>query len=333
VLLWVICVGEAAYETRTFLHLAAGAAALPVVPRSVWAQTYPTRPVRIIVGFAAGSGPDIVARLVGQRLSEQLGQQFIVEDRPGAGSSLAAQSLVNAAADGHTLFMATGANTINATLYPNLNFNFIRDATPVAIINGTPYLLAAYPAAPGKTVPELIANAKANPGTIGVASAGIGTTNQLCLELLKIMTGIDLIHVPYRSSFVPDLLGGQVQYAFSTLPQVIENVKGGNLRALAVTSTARVDTLPDVPTMAEFVPGYEAESWFGIVAPKGTSTAIVEELNNKINAIVADPKINVQLASLGAVPKSMTPAEFGKIISDYTERWARVIRTANIKAE
>jgi tripartite-type tricarboxylate transporter receptor subunit TctC len=318
---------------RQFLHLAAGAAALPAVSRIARAQAYPTRPVRIIVGFAAGSGPDIVGRLVGQRLSEQLGQQFIVENRPGAGSSLAAQSVVNAAADGYTLLMATGANTINATLYPNLNFNFIRDVAPVAIINATPYLLVAYLAVPGKTVPEFIAYAKANPGRIGVASAGIGTTNQLCLELLKIMTGVDLVHVPYRSSFVPDLLGGQVQYAFSTLPQVIENVKGGNLRALAVTGTARVNTLPDVPTVAEFVPGYEADSWFGIVAPKGTSSTIVEGLNNKINTIVADPKMNVQLASLGASPKSMTPAEFGKLISDYTEKWARVIRTANIKPE
>ena len=318
---------------RQFLHLAAGAAALPLAPHVARAQAYPSRPVRIIIGFPAGTGPDIVARLVGQRLSEQLGQQFIVENRPGAGSSVAAQSVVNASSDGYTLFMATGANTINATLYPNLNFNFVRDFAPVAIINGTHYLLVANLAAPGKTIPEFIAYAKANPGRISVASAGIGTTNQLCLELLKMMTGVDLVHVPYRGSFVPDLLGGQVQCAFSTLPQVIENVKGGNLRALAVTSAARVATLPDVPTMGEFVPGYEADSWFGIVAPKGTSAAIVEELNSKINTIVADPKMNVQLVGLGASPKSMTPAEFGKLISDYTEKWAKVIRAANIKPE
>ena len=315
------------------MHLAAGAAALPAVSRIARAQAYPTRPVRIIIGFPPGTGPDIVARLVGQRLSEQLNQQFIVENRPGAGSSLAAQSVVNAAADGYTLFMATGANTINATLYPNLSFNFVRDVSPVAIVNGTPYLLVAYPAVPAKTVPDFIAYAKANPGRISVASAGIGTTNQLCLELLKIMTGVDLVHIPYRNSFVPDLLGGQVPYAFSTLPQVIENVKGGNLRAVAVTSGARVATLPDVPTVAEFVPGYEADSWFGLVAPKGTSSIIVEDLNNRINAIVADPKMTEQLAGLGATPRSMTPAEFGKLISDYTERWAKVIRAANIKPE
>src|SRR5262249_54695909 len=277
-----------------FLHLAAGAAALPAVSRMARAQAYPSRPVRIIIGVPAGSGPDVVARLVGQRLSEQLGQQFIVENRSGAASSVAAQCVGDAPADGYTLFMATGANTINATLYQNLNFNIVRDVAPIAIVNGTHYLLVANPAVPGKTIPELIAFAKANPGRISVASAGIGTTNHLCIELLKMMTGVDLVHVPYRASFVPDLLGGQVQYAFSTLPQVIENVKAGKLRALAVTSAARVDTLPDVPTMAEFVPGYEADSWFGIVAPKGTPTTIVEELNSRINTIVADPKINVQ---------------------------------------
>jgi len=318
---------------RRFLHLAAGAVALPAVSRIAKAETYPSRPVRIIIGFPAATGPDIVARLVGQRLSERLGQQFIVEDRPGAGSSVAAQSVVNAAADGYTLFMATGANTINATLYPNLNFNFIRDVAPVAIVNATPYLMVANLEFPPKTIPDFITYAKANPGRINVATAGIGTTNQLCLELLKMMTGVDLVHVPYRGSFVPDLLGGQVQCAFSTVPQVIEAVRSGKLRALAVTSVARMDALPEVPTIGEFVPGYEADSWFGIVAPKGTSTDVVNELNDKINTIVADPKMKMQLVDLGATPKSMTPAEFGKLIADYTEKWAKVIRQAGIKAE
>jgi tripartite-type tricarboxylate transporter receptor subunit TctC len=318
---------------RKFLYLAAGAAASPAVSRIASAETYPSRPVRIIVGFPAGTGPDIVARLVGQRLSDWLGQQFIVENRPGAGSSVAAQSVVNAAADGYTLLMATGANTINATLFPNLTFNFIRDVAPVAIINGTPYLMVANLAFPAQTIPEFITYARANPGRINVATAGIGTTNQLCLELLKTMAGVDLVHVPYRGSFVPDLLGGQVQCAFSTVLQVIENVRGGTLRALAVTSVARMGALPDVPTIGEFVPGYEADSWFGVVAPKGTPTDIVNELNDKINAIVTDSKMKVQLIGLGATPKSMTPTEFGKLIADYTEKWSKVIKLAGIRPE
>jgi tripartite-type tricarboxylate transporter receptor subunit TctC len=318
---------------RQLLHLAAGAAALPAISRIARAQIYPTRPVRIVVGFAAASGPDIVGRIVGQRLSEQLGQQFIVEDRPGAGSSVATQSVVSAAADGYTLLMATGANTINSTLFPNLNFNFIRDVAPVAIINSTPYLLVANVTVPLKSIPEFIAYARANPGRINVASAGIGSTNHLCLELLKMMAGVDLVHVPYRGSFVPDLLGGQVQCAFSTVTQVIENVRGGKLRAVAVTTAARTEALPDVPTIAESVPGYEADTWFGIVAPRGISSAIVDELNYRINTIVADPKIRLQLADLGASPKSMTPIEFGKLIADYTEKWAKVIKFANVKPD
>jgi tripartite-type tricarboxylate transporter receptor subunit TctC len=318
---------------RKFLTLALGAAASPAVSRIASAETYPSRPVRIIVGFPAGSGPDIVARLVGQRLSDWLGQQFIVEDRPGAGSSIAAQSVVKAAADGYTLLMASGANTVNATLYPNLTFNFIRDVAPVAIINGTPYLLVANLAFPAQTIPEFITYAKAHPGKINVATSGIGTTNQLCLELLKTMAGVDLVHVPYRVSFVPDLLGGQVQCAFANVPQVIENVRSGTLRALAVTSAARMGALPDVPTIGEFVPGYEAESWFGVVAPKGTPTDIVNELHDKINAVVADSRMKVQLLDLGATPKSMTSTEFGKLIADYTEKWAKVINLAGIKPE
>jgi tripartite-type tricarboxylate transporter receptor subunit TctC len=318
---------------RTFLHLAAGAAALPAVSHIARAQTYPTRPVRIVVGFPASTGPDIVARLVGQRLSDRLGQQFIVEDRPGAGSSSAAQSVVNAAADGYTLLMATGANTINTTLYPNLNFNFIRDLAPVAVINSTPFVMVVNPAVPARAIPEFIDYAKAIPGRINVASPGVGTTNHLCYELLKMITGVDLVHVPYRGSFMPDLLGGQVQCAFSTVPQAIEYVRDGKLRALAVSSAARVDALPGVPAVGEFVPRYEANSWFGILVPKGTSAQIVDKLNDEINAIVADPKMREQLVGLGAPPMSMTPTEFGKLIADYTEKWAKVIKFAGIKPE
>jgi tripartite-type tricarboxylate transporter receptor subunit TctC len=318
---------------RQFLHLAAGAVALPAVSQIARAQVYPARPVRIVVGFPAATGPDIVARLVGPRLADRLGQQFIVEDRPGAGSSSAAQSVVNAAADGYTLLMATGANTINTTLYPNLNFNFIRDLAPVAVVNSTPFVMVVNPAVPAKAIPEFIDYAKANPGRINMASPGVGTTNHLCYELLKMMTGVDLVHVPYRGSFMPDLLGGQVQSAFSTVPQAIEYVRDGKLRALAVSSAVRVETLPGVPTVGEFVPGYEANSWFGILAPKGTSTQIVSRLNDEINAIVAEPKMKVQLVGLGAPPMSMTPAEFGKLIADYTEKWAKVIKFAGIKPE
>lgn len=316
---------------RKFLHLAAGAAALPVLSRSARAETYPMRPVHIVVGFPAATGPDIVARLIAEPLSERLGQQFAVEDRPGAGSSIAAQNVVSASADGYTLLMATGANTINTTLYPNLNFDFVRDLAPVAIINNAPFVMAVNPSFPAKTVPEFITYAKAHPGRINIASSGIGSTPHLCYELLKMMTGVDLVHVPYRASFMADLIGGQVQCAFSTVPQVIEYVRDGKLRALAVTSAMRVKTLPDIPTVGEFVPSYEADSWFGIVAPKSTSTEIVAKLNGAINTIVADPKMRAQLADLGVPAISMTPAEFGKVITDYTEKWAKVIKFAGIK--
>jgi tripartite-type tricarboxylate transporter receptor subunit TctC len=317
---------------RDFLHLAASAAALQVFSRPASALDYPTRPVRIVVGFPAASGPDIVGRILGQQLSEQFRQQFIVENHPGASSSVAAQSVVNAAADGYTLLMGTGANTINATLSPNLSFDFVRDVSPVAIINITPFLLVTSLAAPARTISEFISYARTNPGRINVASAGVGSTNHLCLELLKMMTHVDLIHVPYRSSFVPDLLSGQVQSAFSTVPQVIENIKAGKLRAIGVTSATRVNVLADLPTIGETVPGYEADSWFGIVAPKGTPTEIVNALNGRINAIVAEPKVKIELEGLGVSPKSMTPIEFGKLIVDYTEKWAKVIKFAGIKA-
>jgi len=318
---------------RKFLHVAAGAAVLPVATCIASALDYPARPVHVIVGFPPASGPDIVARLVGQRLSQRLGQQFIVEDRPGAGGSIATQTVVNASADGYTLLLATTANAINATLYPNLNFNFIRDVAPIAIINRAPFVMVVNLAVPAQVIPEFIAYAKASPHKINMASAGIGTTTQLCYELFRMMTGLDLVHVPYRASYLPDLIGGQVQGAFSTVPQAIEYVRDGKLRALAVTSTARVDILPDVPPMGEFVPGYDAEGWFGIVAPKATPKEIIDKLNNEISAVIADPKTRAQLVELGVPPVSMTRAEFGKLIADQTEKWAKVIKFANIKLE
>jgi tripartite-type tricarboxylate transporter receptor subunit TctC len=316
---------------RKFLHLAGGAAILPAAMRIASALDYPVRPVHIIVGFAAATGPDLVARLVGQRLSERLQQQFIVEDRPGAGSSIGAQDVVNAPADGYTLLLATGANAINAALYPNLSFNFARDVAPVAIINGAPFVMVVNPAVPARDIPEFIAYAKANPGKINMASPGIGTTPHLCYELFKMMTDVDLVHVPYRASFMTDLISDQVQGAFSSVPQAIEYIKDGKLRALAVTSTARVETLPDVPTVAEFVPDYEADSWFGIVAPKSTPIEIISKLNEEINAVVADPRMKAQLVDLGVRPLSMKPAEFGKLIANQTVKWAKVIKFADIK--
>ncbi len=318
---------------RTFLHMAAGAAAAPVLPRMAWSLDYPTRPVRLIVGFPAGSGPDVIARLIGQRVGDRLGQQFFVENRSGAGSSLAAQDVVAAPADGYTLLLAANANAVNASLYPNLPFNFVRDIAPVAMICSAPFLLAANPAVPAKTLPEFIAYAKANPGRINMASPGIGTTPHLMYELLRMMTGIELVHVPYRTGYIPDLLSGQVQVAFSTITQSMQYVGDGRLRALAVSSAMRSDVLPDVPAIGESVPGYDASGWFGICAPAATPPAVVDKLNTAINAIVAEPDTRAHLIGLGVRPLSMTAAQFGKLIADDTETWAKVIRSANIKAE
>jgi tripartite-type tricarboxylate transporter receptor subunit TctC len=304
---------------RRFLYLSAGAAACPAVLRLARADAFPSRPVHIIVGFPAAGGPDIVARLIAAPLSDRLGQQFIVEDRPGAASSIAAQDVVNAPADGYTLLMATGANTINTSLYQNLKFDFARDLAPVAIINNAPFVMAINPSLPAKTILEFITYAKANPGRINMASPGIGSTAHLCYELLKMMTGIELVHVPYSASFISDLIAGQVQCALSTVPQAIEYVRDGKLRAFAVTSAMRVNILPDVPTVGEVVPSYEADSWFGIVAPKSTSTEIINKLHDEIGTMVADPKLKVQLVGLGVLPVSMTTAQFGKLIVDYTE--------------
>jgi tripartite-type tricarboxylate transporter receptor subunit TctC len=320
---------------RKFLHLAAGGAALPAVSRFAWAQAYPARPVRIIVGFAAGGATDIFARMSGQWLSERLGQSFVIENRPGAGSNIAAEAVVRASPDGYTLLMVSSANAINAALYDKLNFNLAQDIAPIAGINRATYVMAVNPSFPAKTVPEFIAYAKANQGKINMASAGNGSTPHLAGELFKIMAGVNLIHVPYRGggTALPDLLAGQVQVYFANMASSIEHIRAGKLRALAVTTAARSEALPEVPTVSEFVPGYEASGWFGIAAPKSTSSEIVDKLNKQINEGLADPKMKARLADLGGVPMPMTPAEFGKFIVDETEKWGKVIRTANIKAD
>jgi tripartite-type tricarboxylate transporter receptor subunit TctC len=318
---------------RQFLHLAAGAAALPVVSQLAWAQAYPTRPVHLIVGTPAGLAPDIIGRLMGQWLSERLGQQFVIDNRPGAGTNIATEAVVHAAPDGYTLLLANPANAINATLYPNLNFNFIRDTLPVASIGGGLFVMVVNPSLPTKTVPEFIAYAKANPGKINMASNGNGTTPHVFGELLKMMTGVDLLHVPYRSSYVPDLLSGQVQVAFSSISASVEYIRTGKLRALAVSAARRSDMLPDIPALAEYVPGYDASSWYGFAAPKGTSAETIEKLNKEINAGVADPIMRARLVGLGVDPMPMTPGDFGKLIAEETEKWAKVVKFANIKAD
>jgi tripartite-type tricarboxylate transporter receptor subunit TctC len=316
---------------RALLRLAASTCVLGAFPRVARALDYPRRPVRIIVGFPAASGPDIVARLLGERLSERLGQQFTTENRPGAGSSIAAETVVKAPADGYTLFMATAANTINTSLYPNLGFDFARDLAPVAIITGTPFVVIVNPSFPPTTMAEFIDYAKAHPGKINFASPGIGTSPHLAIELLRIMAGVDVVHVPYRGSYVSDLISGQVNAAFSTVAQAIEFIKAGKVRAVAIGGLARVEALPDVPAVAETLPGFDTDGWFGLVAPKATPAEILNALNAECNAIVAEPKLTAQLVSLGTRPMSLTPAEFGKVIVDYTEKWARVIKFAGVK--
>jgi tripartite-type tricarboxylate transporter receptor subunit TctC len=318
---------------RRFLHLAAGAAALPTFPQIASAQSYPARPVHIVAGVPAGLAPDILARLTGQWLSERLGQPIVINNRPGAGTNIATEAVVRAAPDGYTLLLVNPANAINAALYPNLNFNFIRDTLPVASVCFGPYVMVANPSLPARTVPEFIAFAKTNPGKINMASAGTGTPPHVFGELFKMMTGVDLVHVPYRSNYMPDLLGGQVQLAFSSIPASIEFIRTDRLRALAVTPARRLDTLPDIPAIAEFVPGYDANSWYGISAPQNTPTEIVDKLNRQINAVVADPGFDMRLAALGNVPVSMTPAELGKFIAEETEKWAKVVKFADIKPE
>jgi tripartite-type tricarboxylate transporter receptor subunit TctC len=320
---------------RRFLHLAARAAALPALPRIAWAQTYPTRPVHLIVGTVAGATPDIDARIIGQWLSERLGQPFVIENRPGAGTNIATELVVRARPDGHTLLLITTANAINATLYDNLNFNFIRDIAPVASLVRTPLVMEVNPLVPAKTVPEFIAYANANPGKINMASAGNGTPQHVSGELFKMMAGVKLLHVPYRSTgpALVDLLGGQVQVMFDTVPASIEFIRAGKLRPLAVTTATRLEVLPGVPAVGEFVPGYEASAWQGIGAPKSTPAEIIERLNTNINAGLADPKMKARLADLGAIPIPMTPADFGKLIADETEKWGKAVQFSGAKPD
>ncbi|MGD0023220.1 MAG: tripartite tricarboxylate transporter substrate-binding protein [Xanthobacteraceae bacterium] len=320
-------------KRRTFLHLAGTAAALPALSRLAWAQAYPTRPVRLIVGFPAGNAPDIVARLAGQRLSERLGQQVVIENRPGAGSNIAAEFVVRAPPDGYTLLLATAANAINATLYSNLNFDFVREIAPVATIGRSRFVMVVNPAVPAKTVPEFIAYAKANPGKINMASPGIGSSPHIFGALFEMLAGVELVHVPYRGSIMADLLSGQVQVFFSSTSSSIEYIRTGKLRALAVTTATRVEVLPDIPAMGEFLPGYEASGWNGVGAPQRTSIEIIQKLNSEISAVVADPDMKARLAGLGVEPMAMTPAEFGNLIAAETEKWGKVIRAANIKPD
>jgi len=323
------------FRRRQFLHLAAGAAALPALPRLARAQTYPTRPIRLLVGFAAGGGTDLMARLIQQGLSERLGQQIVVENRPGAGTNIATEAVVHATPDGYTLLAASLANAGNATLYTDLKFNFIRDTVPVAGIALDPFVLEVTPSLPVNTIPELIAYAKANPGKVNYGSGGIGSGNQLTAEMLKMMAGIDLVHVPYRGAgpAMVDLMGGQVQVMFNTMGASLQHVRGGKLRALGVATKARQAALPDVPTLAEFLPGYEASFWTGVAAPKGTPPAVVDKLNQAVNGALGDANVKARLAEWGATALAGSPADFARFVADETEKWGKVIHAANIKAE
>jgi len=320
---------------RKFLHLTAGAAALPAASRLASAQAYPTRPVRIIVGFSPGGSTDIAARVVGQWLSERLGQSFVIENRPGAGANLAAETVVRASPDGYTLLLVSSSDTINATLYPKLNFVFLRDIVPVASMTRQPQVMLANPSLPAKTFRELIAYAKANPGKVNIASAGNGSISHLAGELLKMMAGVDLIHVPYRGAgpALTDLLAGHVQVSFAGMAGSIEYLRTGKLRGLAVTTAMRSQALPDIPTASEFVPGYEAISLFGIGAPKNTPAEIVDKLNKEINAALADPKIKARFVDLGGTVLAGSPAEFERLLAAETEKWGKVIQAANLKPE
>jgi tripartite-type tricarboxylate transporter receptor subunit TctC len=321
------------HHRRKFLHLAAGAAALPALPRAGWAQSYPARPVRIIVPFPPGQATDTVARLIGQSLSERLSQGFVIENRTGAGGNIGTEAAVHAPPDGYTLVQNGLSAAFNATLYPKLNFDLVKDLAPVASIGGGPYVIVINPSVPAKTVPEFIAYAKANPGKLNMGSSGNGSVSHVFGELFKMMTGIELVHVPNRGGYINDLLGGQTQVVFGTLASSAALIDAGKLRALAVTTAARSAALPNVPAIGESVPGYDGSQWYGFCAPRGTPAAIVDKLNGEINAALGDPKLKARLAELGVDPAPMTPAGFGKFMADEIEKWAKVIRTAKLKVE
>jgi len=319
---------------RQFLHLTAGAAALPIVSRIAWAQTFPTRPVRLVVGFPPGGAADIVARLMGQWLSERLGQSFVIDNRSGATGNVGTEAVARAPTDGYTLLLAATPNTINATLYSKLNFNFIRDIAPIANITRVPVTMVVNPSVSAKTVREFIAYAKANPGKVNMSSGGVGSTGHVSGELFKMMTGVNLVHVPYRGAApaLTELLGGHVQVMFSD-PSSFEYIRAGKLRALAVTTATRSEALPDVPTVGEFIKDFEASQWYGVCAPSNTPAEIIDKLNKEINAGLADPKVKARLADLGGSTLAGSPGDFARLIADDTEKWGKVIRAANIKAE
>jgi tripartite-type tricarboxylate transporter receptor subunit TctC len=318
---------------RDFLNLAALGIALPAFAGRSWAESYPDRPVHIVTGYPAGASPDIIARLIADALSRRIGQQFIVDDRPGAGSNIGTEVVAHAAPDGYTLLMAVSTNAINATLYTRLNFDFTKDFAPVARIGATPFVIVSNPSFPPKTVPELIAYSKAHPGQVNFATQGVGTGPHAAAELFKMMTGADLVHVPYKGNFNADLLGGQIPLSFASIASEMEFVKDGRLRCIAVTTAVRSGALPDVPTVAEFVPGYEAAGWYGICAPTGTSKDIIAKLADAIVTCTNEADVTSKLLAIGVVPKSMTTPEFGAFIADETEKWAKVVRFADMKVD
>ncbi|MFZ3309918.1 MAG: tripartite tricarboxylate transporter substrate binding protein [Xanthobacteraceae bacterium] len=318
---------------RGFLHLGAAAAALPISSRIAFADTYPSRPVHLIVDIPAGLAPDVLARLVADPLSHRLGQDIVVEDRPGAGGNVGAEYVIRSAPDGYTLLVMISGNAANAALYPKLDFNFARDIVPVAFLGYTPFAVVVHPTIPTKTIPELVAYAKANPGKLNFASQGAGTAPHLAFELFKMMTGVNIVHVPYRVSYLPDLLAGQVQVAFATIPPVLGYVHSGKLRALGVTSLKPMEALPDVPPIAQSLPGYEGSGWAGVGAPRGTPADVIAKLNSSINPIIADPAFKARAIALGAEPEPMTPPQFGALITAAAKKWAKVIAFANIRVD
>jgi len=323
------------FRRRKFLRLAAGAAVLPTLSRLAKAQGYPSRPIRLIIGYTPGGSADLTARLMGQWLSERFGQSFVVENRPGGGTNIATEAVVRAPPDGYTLLLAAPANAINATLYDKLNFNFLRDSEPVAGIIRFPNVVVVNPSVPVKSIPELIAYAKANPGKLNMASSGNGSTIHMSGELFKMLTGTDMVHVPYRGGApaLTDLIAGQVQVMFDNIPTCAEHVKSGKLRGLAVTSTTRSDVLPDLPTLADFLPGYEASAWYGFVAPKNTPAAIIEKVNKEINAVLADPAAKKRFTEIGAILLPGSAADFGKLLADETEKWGKVVKFSGAKVD